>query len=362
MTNLKIKLTAILLVLLLNVSCSQDDNDVSIQEKNVPFQEVYDQGLDQFLGTISPVSTEALGGGVTEHIFNSEDGPVCFTGNQYSMFTRDGSNSNLLLFLQGGGLCNPIICMAIEEGIPLIPFGMLNPQDSESPVFGYNLGYLPYCDGSLWMGDGAADSNGDGVDDRFFRGLQNLSASLDVVAQAYPMPDKIVIAGNSAGGFGVHAALPLVRKLYPEARIYLINDSGQGILPPGGFNRLISYWNANAFFPSSCGDCIGADGNLTGYHHYQLTEDENLVMAYISSKQDSVTSAALGSEVFERELIEAATELNMAFPDRFQSLIMNGNQHTYLIRTFDYQLSDFTLKGWVDRMINDSPDWLSVVE
>ena len=85
-------------------------------------------------------------------------------------------------------------------------------------------------------------------------------------------------------------------------------------------------------------------------------------MAYISSKQDSVSSAALGGEVFERELIEAATELNAAFPGRFQSLIMNGDQHTYLIRTFDYQLSDFTLKRWVGLMINDSPDWLSIEE
>jgi hypothetical protein len=362
MKYLKMNLVLMLLALLFNASCSEDDVDISVQETSIPFQELYDQGIDKFLGTISPVSIEALGGGVTEHIFSSEDGPVCFTGNQYSMFTRDGSTNNLLIFLQGGGFCSPLVCEATEEGIPLIPFGILNPQDSESPVFGYSLGYLPYCDGSLWMGDGTADSDGDSVNDRFFRGLQNLSASLDVVALEYPTPDKIVIAGNSAGGFGVHAALPLVRKLYPDVKIYVINDSGQGISNPGGFDMLTSYWNADAFFPASCNNCIGTDGNLTDYHRYQLTEDEDVVMAYISSKQDSVSSAALGGEVFERELIEAATELNAAFPGRFQSLIMNGDQHTYLIRTFDYQLSDFTLKRWVGLMINDSPDWLSIEE
>ena len=251
---------------------------------------------------------------------------------------------------------------AVVTGIPLIPFGTLSPQDSQSPTFGYNLGDLPYCDGSLWMGDGAADSDGDGVNDRFFRGLQNLSASLNVVSKAYPAPDKIVIAGNSAGGTGVHAALPLVRKLYPDVKIYAINDSGVGILSPGGFDRLSDYWNAEAFFPSSCADCIGSDGNLTGYHQYQLTEDENLAMAYISSKQDSVASASLGGSVFEMELIEAATELNAAFPERFQSLIVNGDAHTFIIRTFDYEVSDFTIKQWVSDMITDSGDWRAYTE
>ena len=365
MIDLKMNLTVSVIVLLFTMSCSDDDvTDLFIedQEMGMPFQELYDQGLDQYLGTISPVAAEAVGGGVTEHIFSMDDGPVCFTGNQFSMFTRDGSNNNLLIFLQGGGFCSPFSCEAVEQGIPLIPFGILSPQDSQSPTFGYNLGYLPYCDGSLWMGDGTADSDGDGVNDRFFRGLQNLSASLDVVSKAYPAPDKIVIAGNSAGGTGVHAALPLVRKLYPDVKIYAINDSGVGILSPGGFDMLSDYWNAEAFFPSSCSDCIGSDGNLTGYHQYQLTEDENLVMAYISSKQDSVTSASLGGSVFEMELIEAATELNAAFPERFQSLIVNGDAHTFIIRTFDYQVSDFTIKQWLSDMISDSGDWHAYTE
>ncbi len=363
--KLEKKLIAIFGYMFLALGCSEEDtNDVFIDDSGVdiPFQELYNQGIDKYLGTISPVNSESLGGGVTEYMFNIEDGPACFTGGEYSMFTRDGSSNNLLIFLQGGGLCSPLICEAVEEGIPLIPFGILDPADTESPTFGYNLAYLPYCDGSLWMGDGDADSDGDGVNDRFFRGLQNLSASLEVVSNKYHSPDKIVIAGNSAGGTGVHSAIPLVRKLYPDVKIYAINDSGVGILNPGGFDLLSDYWNANAFFPSSCADCIGSDGNLTGFHNYQLTEDENLTMAYISSKQDSVTSATLGGPNFEMELIEAVQELNTSFPDRFKSLIVNGKQHTFLIRTFDYPIADFTLKQWVGRMINDSEDWDSFTE
>ena len=280
------------------------------------------------------------------------------------MFTRNGSSNNLLIFLQGGGFCSPFACEAVEEGIPLVPFGILNPADPQNQAASYNVGYVPYCDGSGMMGDNEVDSDGDGVNDRFFKGIQNLSASLDVIARTYPSPDKIVLAGNSAGGFAVHAALPLVRKLYPDVRIELINDSGVGILGPGGMQTLIDYWNASVFFPSTCSDCIGADGNLTDYHKYQLEQDPNTRMAYISSKQDATFAVLIpgGGAAFEAQLIEAANELKAAFPDRFNSLIANGEGHTFLIRNFTFQLSNTNVRFWVNQMISESAAWNSVID
>lgn len=352
--------------LFFSISCSKDfipDNDGNSSE-DIPFQELHDQGIDKYLEEFTPTLSNEVSPGVTEHIFSGIDGPICFTGNQFSMFTRDGSSNNLLIFLQGGGFCAPIACEAIETGIPLVPFGMLSPLDPQSPVADFDLGYLPYCDGSSFMGDNEVDSDGDGVNDRFFKGLQNLSASLDVILTTYPSPNKIVLAGNSAGGFAVHAALPLVRKLYPEVQIVVINDSGLGILDPGGMDILINYWNAGAFFPASCTDCIGADGNLTDYHEYQLAQDKNMLMAYISSKQDTTIAAGLsgGGDSLEMQLIEAATELNFAHPDRFQSLIGNGGFHTTVLRDFHRSIGGTTVSQWVNDMINDSENWSSVIE
>ncbi len=347
-----------------STSCSDSDSSPEPISGELPFQELYDQGVDRYLGTITPISSTTVGPGVIEHSFSNEDGPVCFTGNQFSMFTRDGSSNDLLIFLQGGGFCSPFACEAVEEGIPLIPMGILNPNDPNNPTANYDIGYVPYCDGSGMMGDNEVDSDGDGVNDRFFRGVQNLSASLDVIAQSYPAPDKIVLAGNSAGGFAVHAALPLVRKLYPDVRIEVINDSGVGILDPGGMQTLIDYWNAGAFFPSSCPDCIGTDGNLTDYHQYQLAQDPNTRMAYISSKQDATFTALIqgGGAAYEAQLIEAADELKAAFPDRFNSLIANGDEHTFLIRDFTYAVGGTTVRDWLSKMLNESADWNSVID
>ncbi len=346
------------------VSLTVSNGDAEDTETKAGYITVNDQGIDRYLGVFTPTSSVVVSPGVTEHIFSGMDAPICFTGNQFSMFTRDGSSNNLMIFLQGGGFCSPIACEAVEAGIPLVPFGILSATDTQNPAADYNVGYVPYCDGSGMMGDNEVDSDGDGVNDRFFRGAQNLSASLDVIAQTYPAPGKIVLAGNSAGGFAVHAALPLVRKLYPDVRIEVINDSGVGILGPGGMQSLIDYWNAGAFFPSSCTDCIGADGNLTDYHKYQLAQDPNTRMAYISSKQDATFAALIpgGGATFEAELIEAADELNAAFPDRFNSLIANGDDHTFLIRDFTFQVSNTSVRSWVNEMISESGTWTSVID
>lgn len=365
MTNAKINLNLTLLSLfLLSMSCGNDDaNEISTEEPQVPFQELYDQGVDRYLGTISPVNSISQGNGITEHIFSSEDGPVCFTGKEFSMFTREGTSNNLMIFLQGGGLCSAFGCTdpVVDEGIPLIPFGILSPTDTSNPTYDYDLGYLPYCDASIWMGDSEIDSDGDGQIDRLHKGLLNLSASLDVVFRTYPSPDKIVLAGNSAGGSGVHAALPLVRKLYPNEKIMVINDSGIAISYDGYWEATYEYWNSTSFIPASCTDCI-VDGTLTKYYHYQITEDENMEMAFISSKQDATSSGAVGGEAFEAKLLEIVAELKGAFPERFNHLIPNGNEHTFIVSDFSFPVGDFTVKQWVSAMINESEEWAAVTE
>ncbi len=347
-------------VLMVQSGCSREELPEPDPVGPLPFQDLYDQGIDRYLGVYSPISSTEVSPGVVE----GAEAPICFTGNQFSMFTREGSGNRLLIFLQGGGLCAPEACAAVESVIPLIPFGILSPSSSQNPAFDYDLGYIPYCDGSLMMGDREVDSDGDGINDRFFRGIRNLSASLDVIHDAFPQPDRIVLAGNSAGGFAVHPALPLVRKLYPTVPIDVINDSGVGVLDPGGMDLLNDYWDSGAFFPSDCPTCIGEDGNLTDYHHYQLTEDPNVRLAYISSRQDATIAAGLagGGPSLETQLIEAAAELQAAFPERFGSLIAAGDEHTFLISDFNFAIGPTTVRQWVEDMLTEDPAWVSVLE
>jgi hypothetical protein len=330
-------------------------------EATVPFQELYDQGVDRYLGIYTPMLSETADGGAITHHFGEGDGPLCYTGNPFSMSTRNGSSDALLIFVQGGGVCGTRSCEAVEDPIPLIDIGLLSARDPINPAADFNLGYIPYCDGTLFTGDRDVDSDEDGLDDRFFRGAKNLAASLDVIASTYPAPNRILLAGNSAGGFGTHSALPLVRRLYPDVPIDLINDSGMGILPPGAQDGLNEYWNAGAAYPESCTDCIGNDGNLTGYHLYQLGEDDNLRMGFISSTADEVVlgTSTMDQTTFESELREALAELEAAHPNRFRSLISESEAHTFILRRFDFPIASTTVREWVSRMLDGSDNWES---
>lgn len=352
-------------VFLLIFGCSDSSdnpaNGGSNAQAEPPFQELYNQGVDRYLGEFTPMTSEAVDGSVIEHTFGAGDGPLCFRGDEFAMSTRDGVSDELLIFLQGGGACGPTNCAAVPVGLPLFNFGILEAGNPANPTTDYDLGYIPYCDGTLFTGDRDVDSDGDGNNDRYFRGIQNLSASLDVIVRNYPAPSRIVLAGNSAGGLGIHYALPLVRKQYPDVPIELINDSGMGIQQPGSQERLNAYWNSGSFFPASCSTCIGEDGNLTEYHKYQLAEDENIRMGFISSTQDEVIVGRLSIDgaAFEAELLEAVEELEEAYPERFRSLMSKTDEHTYIIKQFDFAVADTTVRQWVTNMLSFSERWAS---
>ncbi len=362
MKQTPVKPMALLGLLILFISCSNDDPaEMEALATNTAFQELFDQGIDRYLGVFSPATSEEIGGGQILHTFQGMEGPICFTGNEFTMTTRDGSSDKLMIFLQGGGVCGPIACDAVDTATSIPTFGILNPSP-DNPTANYDVGYIPYCDGTFFTGDAEVDSDGDGQIDRHHRGIQNLSAALDVIARRYPNPSLIFLTGNSAGGFGVHFALPLVRKLYPNVRIELINDSGVGIMPPGLISSFLSAWNATSFLPASCPTCIGADGNLTDYHAYQLAQDANIRLAFISSTQDSVAAGAFAGDgaVFEEELLNAISELSTAYPERFQSMIADDDTHTFIIRQFTRDVGGRTVQQWITDMLRGSENWTSV--
>ena len=172
----------------------------------VPFQELYDQGINRYIGEYTPMLSEESGGIVT-HSFGAGDGPLCIDGSEYKMSTLDAGSEDLFIFLQGGGACWSEFCAAApnaEAGIP--QNGILNPEREDNPVKDYNVAYFPYCDGGLFSSDRDSDSDGDSQSDRFQRGLHNLSAGLDVALSQFPNPRRVVLMGSSAGGIGTTIA------------------------------------------------------------------------------------------------------------------------------------------------------------
>ena len=82
----------------------------------------------------------------------------------------------------------------------------------------------------------------------------------------------------------------------------------------------------------------------------------------MSTKQDVVIAdifVGIGGPAFEQALIEEMAVLEEAHPDRFRSLIADGNSHTFLQAAFDREIGGIAVYQWVTDMLNGSEDWVS---
>jgi hypothetical protein len=371
-------ITAIALAGLL-AACSDSNNNGSftnpVGEDANPFQELVDQGMTRYLGEFTPMISETSDD-LTVHRFSAsagDKGPSCLRGSEYSMSTRDAGSQDLVIFLQGGGACWDKICEASESADPtLTDDGSILDRDLPgNPVADWNVSYLPYCDGGVHASDTEYDIDGNGTieagtTDQIHHGLQNLSAALDVTVQTFPAPRRILLTGVSGGGFGTIFALPLVRTLYPDVPIELVNDSGVAVGRPNErefFLDLLDYWNAlDSFLPASCPDCIADDGHGTNIFTWALEQDDSLRISLMSYKQDGVIAGAFfetPGPVWEVELIREMAEVEADNPERLRTLVADGTAHTFLGARTGLEVDGITVLDWVTAMLNDSNEWIS---
>lgn len=347
----------------------------------VPFAELFEQGIDRYLGLYTPMSSTAgpmaaaAADNVVTYTFGAGDGPLCLDGSEYSMATRDAGSENLVIFLQGGGARWSTFDAASQNvAAQLVPgifeTGILDQNREDNPVKDWNLVYLPYCDGGLHASDKDNDYDDDGIVESPQRGLHNLSAALDVAVNTFPQPERILLTGNSAGGFGTTFALPLVSKLYPDTPIDVVNDSGVGIGKPGdpGYLMLLmSDWNQAAFIPESCPDCLAedGDGHLTNYQIWQLDQNPQVRRGYMSYTQDSTIAdffLQIGGPAFEEALYQEMAQAEDAHPERVRSWIPAGNGHTFILAEPDKTAGGVSVMAWITAMLERSDEWVSTTD
>jgi hypothetical protein len=294
-------------------------------------------GISHYLGT-SEVAESATEEGVTTWTFSDEGAARCMRGAPYKMSTRSAPSKDLVIFLQGGGACWEDFCFAVTaapDGIASVD--ILNPNMEENPVAGWDTVYLPYCDGSLFIGDIEHDEDGDGEPDRFHRGLANLSAALDVSSQEFPDPKRVLFAGSSGGGFGAFLAAPLVRHVYPDAELILMLDSAVGVArgaaDPTFITDVIKIWGAGAFLPEDCPGCI-EDGHISPFIDWYLERDPRIRVGLFTSWYDAIIADVfldVPLEDFQDSIEKETGRTHEAHPDRYRRFVINGQMHTTLL-------------------------------
>jgi len=349
-------------------------------------QELSDAGVNKYLGMFNPVSSTDVGDGWTKHTFDPDggNGPICIAGTPYSVFTRKGNPSRLLIFEQGGGACwqdfyNCNVLSEVQEP-PTARVGIWDFDSKDNPFADYSIVYMPYCDGSVFSGDndvfdpafGAAIGVPQAVV-RFHRGLRNQSAGMDVARKMFPHASRITVAGSSAGGVGASNFAPfLVRMLYDnQVKLTVVNDAGPVTTNLDAVDDIAARaadWQFGQFYPSSCTDCDDM-GQSTAIIKWRLDNDSTIREAFYETDADATNRFFLGllgdPDGFRDLIVTEHGLLNAAHPDRYKRFIVAGDSsHTALQAPLFYsQMAEgVPLFLWIDDFLVPRPFWDDIVE
>ena len=359
-----IKTTFILLLtggwLLQNCTSSSEKEPVSAYMDTTAFR------LEKY-ASIEPVRSEPSlrPEGWINYFFSRKDCRCLFDGEYFvSVQEAYPDSKNLMISLQGGGASWPGLDESKEE---------VNRDDIYVSEFTTELALrldqewnqlvIPYCDGSIYMGDKAADYDEDGDVDHWHWGYRASSAGVALAVKNFPELENIFITGCSAGGYGTIVVARLIDYHYPDANIFVLNESGPGMFHHEDietWNIIKQAWNLDPMLTRDCDDC---DGELIYLYEDLLGRNQNLKIGLYSSYEDFVIAEEylqMIPENFRTLLVSSSGYLNKKYPDQFKRFFIKGNSHC--VEDRDYQINGTTYWDWICGILNDNEHWIDILE
>ncbi len=173
-------------------------------------------------------------------------------GSEYYIYVKIADPTKLCIFLSGGGVAwneytaaRPVTGGAVASGAPnfywnnLRPFtqlmniniGITDNLSSANPFKDWSFVVITYATGDFHVGNNDfIYKDEDGAEQVLhFHGAINFHESMLIAKRLFAHPEKLLIAGNSAGAFAVPAVTPqILDEFYPEVSdVTLLSDSGQ---------------------------------------------------------------------------------------------------------------------------------------
>lgn len=350
--------------------------------------ELSDAGVTKYMGEFTPALSEPLDDGWVRHTYDIDggDGPICIAGTPVTMFTKAQNPAKLLVMLQGGGACwqGFYFCNILAD---IDPPPLAGPHSGiwvdnfdtgadviPNPIGDWSIVYMPYCDGSVFVGDHVVlDPSFPFGPVRFHRGLRNLSAGIDLAKTHFPNAGRIMVAGSSAGGVGAAGMAPFLTRFAfgNNPKLSVFNDAGPIVLnleDVGAVQARADDWQFGQFYPASCTDCSDM-GQGTALIQWRLDNDNTIREAFYSTDGDATNRffASVPTQEMYRDLIltEHGT-LNASHPDRYKLFVRSGDdEHTALQRPTFYlgDADGVPLYEWTDDfVVPRRPFWMNIVE
>ena len=290
----------------------------------------------------------SMGAGQTEWKQIQLDGAQCAFETPYYLYYWPGADpARLLIYFQGGGACwDWVSCSGMFDTSvgrnELSGFGgIFDFSHPENPFGEYTVVFVPYCTGDVHVGD-TVQVYGEDLGGRpvQHRGARNVERVLQWTKAQIRHPERVVIAGASAGSYGAIFHTPRIGRLYPSADIVTIGDSGVPLLKNSA--EVLEAWGAQR-------------SSLRKANMEAATTRPVRRLVHITSDQDAVQSAFYlisGSPAWRESSYELLNGLEGELSN-FSSFIVAGNDHG-LMRTdafYKYESNGVRLAEWVRQLI-----------
>ncbi len=233
-------------------------------------------------------------------------------GSEFHCYLKKGNSGHLVIFLSGGGVAwneytaaRPVTGARMAAGEPNFYWNNLRPitqimnigigiteaESEHNPFRDWNFLVIPYTTGDFHVGN--RDVPYTDVDGQpqilHCHGAANVTAAMTVCKEYFPAPDRLLIAGDSAGAFAVPAnAGRITDTWYPEVSdITLFSDSAQ-LLNRNWRSVARDFWGAD----SSVWEPLDTP-NITYDWYRQLLKDHpgRFRVLYATSTHDYLLSA-----------------------------------------------------------------------
>lgn len=301
----------------------------------------------------------------------------CDDGSPTGIAINRSDSKNLLVFLMGGGACWDYLTCAILntsshgpfgrmqwEGSKGITMGSVLDRSADNPFRDYNLVFVPYCTGDVHAGDNVIEYDGGiGKKKVAHKGRPNLVAFLKRIAATVPTPDKLVVSGSSAGGFGAALNYDLFRTYFPTAKqSYLIDDSGPPMIGDAIPKDLrATIWKSWKFDQTISSLCPGCDADMSALVPILAKKYGNDRMSLLSYTQDGVIRNFFGLQSgpdFEKNLRAVVDKVIEPQPN-FRYYVVTGDKHTFLGAPAKTTAQGVPLWDFIKKQVEDDAGWQS---
>lgn len=281
---------------------------------------------------------------------------------------RATSSDTVVIFLQGGGACwdgvtclNPVPTsfyvttgynrLAFETDVARAAMLPMRRLDPTNPFRGMHLVYVPYCTGDVHAGDRVSRYTFLGrTAEMHHVGYRNIGHFLPRITATFPDARRVIVMGDSAGGFGAALHMDHVQRAFPRARVDVLDDSGPPVQPdPARWRAWREAWGMR--FPEGCADC---ETGIAAVVRFLQSRYPDHRFGLISYTHDGIISTFMGMTAFQfwDALRGATASLGSAWPGA-RYFLLPGALHVGMLTPTPAMIR------WMDAFAREDPRWAS---